>query len=140
MLLDLLGRLLDLLHERARVGAEGRRHDHAHLGQLVTQDDLPDERELDHVHADLGVDDGPERVEDGQLAGARTGVESRGGPRGRHGRGVGRGLGHDLGGGGFGGGVGGKRLFGHQGNPSTEVGIDPVGVPVGRLDGDQLAA
>ena len=33
----------------------------------VAQDDLPDQRELDDVHADLRVDHGAQRIEDGEL-------------------------------------------------------------------------
>jgi hypothetical protein len=52
---------------------------------LRAEDDLLDEGELDHVHADLRIDDGAQRVEDGELGGPRLRVDSRGGCLGRDG-------------------------------------------------------
>ena len=69
------GLLLDLLDHRPGVRAERRRQDHLHLGLVLAEDDLLDQRELDDVHPDLGVDDGPQRVEDRELGGAPLGIE-----------------------------------------------------------------
>ena len=44
---------------------------------FVAEDDLLDQGELDHVHPDLGVDDGAQRVEDRELGRAALGVERR---------------------------------------------------------------
>ena len=78
---DRLDLLLDLLDHRAGVRAERRGQDHLDLGLLGRLDDLLDQRELDDVHADLGVDDGAQRVEDRELRRACLRVERRGGRR-----------------------------------------------------------
>src|SRR6476469_3398111 len=73
---DGLGLFLDLRDHRARVRAEGGRQDHLDLGRLGPQQDLLDERELDDVHPDLGVDDSAQRIEDRELGRPAGGVES----------------------------------------------------------------
>ena len=72
---DRLGLLLHLLDHRAGVGTEGGREDHLHLGALRPEDDLLDERELDDVHPDLGIDDRAEGVEDRELGRPSLGIE-----------------------------------------------------------------
>src|SRR4051794_23873881 len=73
-----LGLLLDLRDHGAGVRAERGGEDHLHLGRVLAEDDLLDERELDDVHADLGIHDGSQRIEDRELRRAPLRVEGGG--------------------------------------------------------------
>src|SRR3954451_17172968 len=64
---DRLDLLFDLLNHRTGVRAERRGQNHLDLGLLWRLDDLLDQRELDHVHADLWIHDGAKGVEDREL-------------------------------------------------------------------------
>src|SRR4051812_5011142 len=55
MVHDRFGLLLDLGDHRSGIRAERRGEDHLHFGAVGSEDDLLDQRELDDVHADLGV-------------------------------------------------------------------------------------
>src|SRR6476620_7734674 len=100
---DGLGLFLDLRDHGARVRAEGGCQDHLDLGRIGAEQDLFDERELDDIHPDLGVDDSAQRIEDRELRRPAGGIEGGvGGGRGgsRRGRlrkvcgGLGRAVGH----------------------------------------------